>query len=100
MIHVEEKLEGKAMVRRPDDAEVLRSTDLSVDVARASDVWRDIPTQLRITSKLADLVSKLVEPTNKNHNDNIGPDITWVLGISKEFQTHGSFNQPSSSNPR
>ena len=53
------------MVRRPDDAEVLRSTDLSVDVARASDVWKDLPTQLRITSKLADLVSKLVEPTNK-----------------------------------
>ena len=44
MIHVEGKLEGKAMVRRPDDAEVLRSADLSVDVTRASDVWRDIPT--------------------------------------------------------
>ena len=44
MTHVEEKLEGKAMVRRPDDAEVLKSADLNVDVTRASDVWRDIPT--------------------------------------------------------
>ena len=39
------------------------------------------------------------EANQQNHDDNIDPDITWDLGVPKEFQTNGSFNQPSSSNP-